>query len=108
MPRIDFVQLRREVKIQQVLGLMQCEPVVCSSQNWRGPCPLHGSQSPTSRIFSVDLRRNLFRCFKCQAGGNQLDLWAQATGLPIYAASVELCGKLGIELPLLESVGRNP
>jgi hypothetical protein len=43
----------------------------------------------------VEAQRNLFHCFRCQGGGNQLDLWSAATGKPLYTATLDLCRRLG-------------
>ena len=67
----------------------------------RGPCPLHGSTSGTSRCFSANLDMNAFHCFKCGRRGNALDLWADATRQTPYDAAVDLCHRLGITLPIL-------
>ena len=67
----------------------------------RGPCPLHGSTSGTSRCFSANLEEHCFHCFKCVRSGNALDLWAQANRLSIYDAAINLCQRLGIPLPPL-------
>ncbi len=65
----------------------------------RGPCPLHGSESPHSRVFAVNLRKNAYRCFKCGAKGNQLDLWAAVSGKPLYQSTLELCKRAGVVPP---------
>ena len=98
---IDFAALRRIVTIRQVLELLKWEPAMGNknSDQLRGPCPVHKSTSPDSRSLSVHLERNIYRCFKCDSKGNQLDLYAAVTGLPIYQAALELCGRLEIEPP---------
>jgi len=101
MPSIDFAELRAQVTMGQVLELLRYEPRVKSGDQVRGPCPIHGSTSKTSRIFSANLQRNVFQCFKCEAQGNQLDLWAQVHDLSVYDAALDLCSKLNIEPPLL-------
>jgi hypothetical protein len=65
----------------------------------RGPCPLHGSTSSTSRCFSANEREHVFQCFKCGRAGNALDLWAMATKQPPYEAAVDLCGRLHLPVP---------
>jgi len=67
----------------------------------RGPCPLHGSTSGTSRCFSVNLEQHTFHCFKCGRSGNALDLWANATGQSIYDAALDLCQRLHLRVPEL-------
>lgn len=103
MPSIDFAQLKELVPIQSVLELIGFVAAERHSDQVRGPCPLHGSSSPSSRSFSVNLRKNTFQCFRCHAAGNQLDLWAMAQKLPIYEASIDLCQRLGIQVPIMHS-----
>ena len=83
MPSIDFAQLRAQVTMGQVLELLHYEPRVTEGAQVRGPCPIHGSTSKTSRIFSANLQSVTFsnasnakrretsstfgpRCTKCQ------------------------------------------
>ena len=99
MPGIDYARLRSLIPIEQVLALLSFQATESAGDEVRGPCPIHGSTSPTSRSFAANLRKGTFRCFKCGAGGNQLDLWAAATKQPLYDASRDLCEKLGLEVP---------
>jgi len=82
-----------------VLVLLDWTPVAAAGAQQRGPCLIHGSASPQSRSLSVNLAKNTFQCFGCGQKGNQLDLFALATGLPIYQAAIELCRRSGIEPP---------
>ena len=102
MPGIDFVTLRKQIPMQRVLELLDYQPRSRASDQIRGPCPVHQSTSPTSRIFSANIARNTFQCFKCGAKGNQLDLWAQVHDLNIYEAAVDLCRQLNLEPPRLK------
>ena len=46
--------------------------------------------------------KNAFKCFKCDAGGNQLDLAACYFGIEkgqVVRAAVRLCREQGIEVP---------
>ena len=72
-------------------------------EQWRGPCPLHGSRSATSRVFAAHLGKNLFHCFRCGAGGNALDLWAALSRLPLHAAVLDLCQRLHQDVPWLDN-----
>ena len=101
-PAIDFEAVKALVTIAAVLGLLGGQLHGHGSQK-RGPCPLHGSTSGTSRCFSANLEKNLFHCFKCGRSGNALDLWCAATGQRPYEAAVDLCERLGIPLPILVS-----
>jgi putative transposase len=100
-PAIDFDAVRAVITMAAVLGLLGFKPNSSHGAQQRGPCPLHGSTSGTSRCFSVNLEHHHFHCFKCGRSGNALDLWAQATRQVPYDAAVDLCQRLAIPLPLL-------
>jgi DNA primase len=85
----------------QVLALLGFEPSARAGAQVRGPCPLHGARSPRSRSFAAHLQRHCWQCFRCGAGGNALDLWLAATGLPLYEAALDLCRRLNLEMPWL-------
>ena len=97
--RIDYAAIRRKIGMQEVLTLLEWTPVAAVGPQQRGPCPIHGSASPQSRSLSLNLAKNTFQCFGCGHKGNQLDLFALVTGLPIYRAAIEICRRSGIEPP---------
>jgi DNA primase len=100
MPGVDFRQLRVLVSMRDVLDLLGWRPRArCGEQQWRGGCPLHGSQSATSCCFAVHVGKKVYHCFRCGASGNVLELYAAATGQPPYQAALELCGRLGHAVP---------
>jgi hypothetical protein len=99
---IDFAALRRRVTIEQVLGhLGHLDSLRGSGPQRRGPCPVHGSSHAGSRSFSVNLEKNVFRCFspECGAHGNVLDLWAAVHHLPLGEAARHLAQTFGLDLP---------
>jgi putative transposase len=100
-PAIDFAAVRAAVRIGAVLDLLGFRPVSARGPQQRGPCPLHGSTSGTSRCFSANLNQHTFHCFKCGRAGNALDLWAHATRQTPYDAALDLCNRLCLPLPLL-------
>ena len=99
MSSIDFAAARQALPIATVLELLGWRPLTRRGAQARGPCPLHGSRSARSRSFAVHLGRNLYHCFGCGAGGNALDLWAAHARLPLYAAVLDLCQRLGRAVP---------
>jgi DNA primase len=102
MPGIDFKQLRADVTMAEILGLLGFVIIEHRGDQVRGQCPFHEpSPHGKHRSFSANLRRQLFRCFKCQAAGNQLDLWARASKKPLYEAALDLCDRLHREVPRL-------
>jgi hypothetical protein len=106
MGGIDFRLMCSEVDMATVLKLLGFVPSHRRGDQVRGPCPLHWLRRPGGphaggRSFSAHLRRNVYQCFHCGSRGNQLDLWAAATGQPLYQAATDLCGKLHLPLPRL-------
>ena len=81
--------------------LIHFAPVRRGADQLRGPCPIHRSASAESRSFSVNIRKNAFRCFTCGATGNQLDLWSKVHGLTLFDAAVDLCDRLHLAVPWL-------
>jgi putative transposase len=100
-PAIDFAAVHAAITMAAVLGLLGLKIIARHGAQHRGPCPLHGSTSGTSRSFSANLERHIFHCFKCGRSGNALELWAQANQLSIYDAAIDLCQRLNIPLPTL-------
>jgi hypothetical protein len=100
-PAIDFATLRAVVTMAAVLQLLGFRARSTQGIQQRGPCPLHGSTSGTSRCFSANLERHTFHCFKCGKSGNALDLWAHATRQSLYDAALDLCQRLQIPVPEL-------
>jgi hypothetical protein len=97
---IDFAALREQITIEQALSQLGHFGILRGNATQRrGPCPIHGSQRPASKSFSVNLERNLFQCFSptCQAHGNVLDLWAAIHNLNLYEAAKHLAATFGIE-----------
>jgi DNA primase len=101
MPGIDYAQLRQQLSLAQVLELIGFETLTCRGAQVRGPCPLHRSQSRSSRSFAAHLERKCWHCFRCGAGGNALDLYLAVTGLPVYEGALELCRRLHLPVPWL-------
>jgi hypothetical protein len=88
--------------LSAVLELLGFVPRTRSGLQLRGPCPVHGGQSPTSRTFAAHLGKHAWYCFRCGGGGNALDLWARATGQELYAAVLDLYQRLGRRVPWLQ------
>jgi hypothetical protein len=99
MPLIDLRQARAEIRLAEVLELLGWTARARCGVQVRGPCPVHGSRSATSRSFSAHLGRNLWQCFRCGASGNALDLWIQATRQELYPAVLELYRRLSRVVP---------
>ena len=101
MPGLDFREARARLTLAEVLELIGFEPRWRWGKQWRGPCPVHRSRTRTSRAFAAHLGKGVWRCFACGAGGNVLDLWVAVTRQPLHAAVIDLCQRLGREVPWL-------
>jgi DNA primase len=99
MPGIDYRAASAVLPLADVLGLLGCVPRPRHGVQLRGPCPVRGSRSPTSRCFAAHLGKNAWHCFGCGAGGNALDLWAAMTRQPLHAAVLDLGQRLGRAVP---------
>ena len=101
MPLLDLRPARADLRRAEVLELLGWTARARVGAPVRGPCPVQGSRSPTSRSFSAQLDKNLWPCFRCGASGNALDLWAQATRQERYPAVLELYRRRGRAVPWL-------
>ena len=101
MPLIDLRQARAEIRLAMVLELLGWRARERRGDQVRGPCPVHGSSSPSSRSFSAHLGRNIWRCFRCESSGNALDLWSRATRQELHPAVLELYRRLARAVPWL-------
>ncbi len=99
MAGIDFVLLRRQLSLTQVLDLVGFTATTRRGSQLRGPCPVHRSASPRSRSFAAHVAKNCWHCFGCGAGGNALDLYLAVTKLPVYEGALELCARLRVPVP---------
>lgn len=102
---IDYRAVRRAIPLSQVLDLLDFRPAGYRSRNLRGRCVLCGSAKPenstrqTRTCFAADLSRDVWYCFACNQGGDQLKLWSLATHKPLYAATKLLCQTTGLPIP---------
>jgi DNA primase len=102
MPGIDFEAVKNAIPMTHVLELIGWEPASRTGPQLRGRCPIHQSTSKNPRTFSVDIDQDRFQCFKCEAQGNQLDLWAKLHSLKLFDAAKDLCEKTGTEIPWVQ------
>jgi DNA primase len=99
MSGVNFQLVREQVTMHAVLRQLQFQAALQRGDQWRGPCPVHGSKNPRSHSFSVNVRLGRYRCFVCGSHGHALKLWSAVRGVNLHAAAVELCQLLGIEVP---------
>jgi len=102
MPGVDFDRLRTQITMRQVLDLLGFTPSQRAGDQWYGPCPLHASAVGRQRCFSVNVAIGRYYCHRCHSRGHQLELWAAAIKLPLYAAAIDLCRTLREEVPWVD------
>jgi len=97
MAWIDYLELRRRLDVEEVLARMAWQANERRGAYLRGSCPLCGdanspltTQSRQGREFAVHRHRKLFHCFRCNQGGDILDLWSRYYKLDLKTAASEL------------------
>lgn len=108
MPGIDYRAARALLPLADVLDLLSFQPCQRHGLQLRGPCPVHRSHAARSRSFAAHLGKNAWHCFRCGAGGNALDLWAAVTQQALHAAVLDLCQRLGRDVPWLAASAARP
>lgn len=94
-----FGTIKTELEMEDVLNQLRFQATSRSGKQRHAPCPVHGSTSPGSRTFSVNLAKGRYYCHKCHSRGNQLELRAAVHKLSLYDAAVDLCRALAREVP---------
>ncbi len=65
-----------------------------SGAQWCRSRPLHNFKSRRRRSLSVNVVIGRYCCHRCHSHGNQLELSAAATKLPLHRAAIDLCRRL--------------
>lgn len=93
MPKewVDFNAVKAAVTMQMVLDHYGINGLPKSGEELRGPCPIHKGTRP-SKTFTVNLRKNAFKCFStsCEARGNVLDFVAAMENCSVRDAALKL------------------
>jgi DNA primase len=87
---VSFTQVKAAVSLRDVLedyGIWE-RMRRSGKDHYRGPCPIH--QGEGRDAFHGDLRKNVFHCFSCGAGGNVLDLVADMEQCSVREAALHL------------------
>jgi hypothetical protein len=87
---VDFKKVKGAVDMQMVLDHYGVNGLTKSGEELRGTCPIHkGSQR--SKNFTVNLRKNAFKCFsKGCISGNVLDFVAAMEQCSVRDAALKL------------------
>src|SRR5689334_13065073 len=93
---VDFRMVKSAVPILAVLQHYQVKGLKKAGDEWRGPCPIHRSESLDS--FHVNAEKNCFQCFapSCRKRGNVLDLVAAIEGCTVRDAALKIQNWFGL------------
>ena len=97
---VDYAYLREQITIEQVLSHLGYLNRLRGDKQRRGPCPLHDSTGNGKRDFSINLSKNVFRCFhpECARAGNVLDFWAAVHDLTLHQAALHLANTFHLQI----------
>jgi DNA primase len=99
MPGVNFERLRAEIAIDGVLDLLGFEPLRRSGAQRYGRCPLPACRQSRRASFSVNVALGRYFCHRCHSQGNALELWAASTQRSLHPAAIDLCHRLGRDVP---------
>lgn len=86
---IDFQFVREQISFERVLTHLGIRDEFRGQSQLRGPCPL--CQSDSRRTLSVNLAKNIYRCFNPNCSqGNVLDFWTALQKQPLLTAAQNL------------------
>ena len=94
---LDFSSIKRGVKLESVLRHYRVELQWNGKNQGRGRCPIHRGDG--REAFHVNLARNVFHCFACDAGGTVLDFVAAMEHCSLFEAAQRLQVILGSSAP---------
>jgi len=99
---VDFVAVKQSVPLAVVLRQYQVALRRSGRDQYRGICPIHGGAG--REAFHANLRRNLFHCFSCGAGGTVLDFVAAIEGCTLPQAARKLEPMAAVPLAAVPAV----
>jgi DNA primase len=85
---LDFKSIKSAVKLESVLRHYHVELRRSGKDQYRGCCPIHRGEGRDA--FHVNLARNVFHCFACDAGGTALDFVAAMEDRSLFDAARRL------------------
>jgi len=90
-PEVNFAAIKQAVMVEAVLRhYLVAELKGSRAGRYRGRCPIH--QGEGCDAFHVDVKRKIFHCFSCGAGGDVLDLVALLNKCTLREAALQLKG----------------
>lgn len=88
-PWVNFRAVKEAVRLSAVLSCYKVDRLRRrAGGRWQGVCPIHRGRGDDS--FHVDLNKNVFHCFSCQAGGGVLQFVAAMERCSVREAALRL------------------
>jgi hypothetical protein len=104
--RIDYGELKRRIRLAELLSSIGWASTEGRGEQLRGPCPLaacnphvESGSKPTARSFSVHVGKNVYCCFHCGSRGNVLDFWSSYRQQTLRESALELNGYIESRKP---------
>jgi DNA primase len=85
---VDFKAVKAVVSMQMLLDRYKINWLRKSGKDLRGRCPIHKGDGQGA--FNVNITKNAFNCFSCQARGNVLDFVAAMEQCSVRDAGLKL------------------
>lgn len=85
---VDFTAIKQSIALAPLLQHYHVKLRRSGSDQYRGCCPIHGGEGRDA--FHANLRKNVFHCFACGAGGTVLDLVAAMERCSLREAALKL------------------
>ena len=86
---VNFAAVKQGVEMEAVLRHYQVDDLQGGrGGRYRGRCPIHRGEGRDA--FHVDVKRKIFHCFSCGAGGDVLDLVALLNQCTLREAALQL------------------
>jgi hypothetical protein len=93
---VDFKAVKEAVSMQMVIEHYGIKGLRKSKDELRGACPFPGGTNSNKRAFSVNLSKNVFKCFVCGSRGNVLDFVAAMDSCSVREAALKLAEWFGV------------
>jgi DNA primase len=90
---VDFKAIKAAVSMAAVLERYQVRGLKKQGDELRGRCPIHNGEGDA---FHVNVNKNAFQCFSCQAKGNVLDFVAAMEKCSVRDAGLKLQDWFGL------------
>jgi hypothetical protein len=89
---VDFKVIKEAVNMKMALDHYGIKGLTKSGDELRGPCPIHKGRLGGTKNFTVNVRKNAFKCFLagCEARGNVLDFVAAMEHCSVCDAALKL------------------